>query len=204
MEDALKKLNTDKRERIINSALREFSENGYKKSSTNTIVKNAGISKGALFHYFANKEELYESLCKFAIYTVKDSIADNLDWEIDDFFERVRQIVIIKVELTSRYPYIYEFFKVMMKDKSPQEIMNLLGGESAELSAKIYSHNINYDYFKEDIDVEKAMKIIRWSMEKLGEEVWGELSLSNEAIDIPKLIDRTENYYEILRTAFYK
>lgn len=59
--EIFKNIDEEKRGRIINSALEEFSKNSFDKASTNIIVKNAGISKGSLFHYFKNKQELYEN-----------------------------------------------------------------------------------------------------------------------------------------------
>lgn len=52
-------LNEDKQMKIFGAGLSEFAANGYENSSTNTIVRNCGISKGSLFKYFANKEDLY-------------------------------------------------------------------------------------------------------------------------------------------------
>jgi AcrR family transcriptional regulator len=44
MEEILKNMGEEKRNRIINSALEEFSKNSFEKASTNNIVKKAGIS----------------------------------------------------------------------------------------------------------------------------------------------------------------
>ena len=59
-------LKPEKRERIINAALKEFAKNGYDKASTNEIVKESGISKGSLFNYFISKKELYLFLLDYA------------------------------------------------------------------------------------------------------------------------------------------
>ena len=48
-------LDSEKQERILDAALKEFAEYGYENGSTNRIVKNCGISKGSLFTYFENK-----------------------------------------------------------------------------------------------------------------------------------------------------
>ena len=45
-------LKKEKQDRMINAALKAFAVNGYKRASTDEIVKDAGISKGLLFHYF--------------------------------------------------------------------------------------------------------------------------------------------------------
>ena len=62
MDEILKNIDAEKRDRIINSAIDEFAMYPYEKASTNNIVKNAGISKGLLFHYFENKQELVQHL----------------------------------------------------------------------------------------------------------------------------------------------
>ena len=62
MDEILKKMDQDKRERIINSSLEEFSKNKFEKASTNTIVKNANISKGLLFRVF-----IFTTRCQYHI-----------------------------------------------------------------------------------------------------------------------------------------
>ena len=44
--------------KILDSALELFSKNGYSHTSINEIAKNAKISKGLIYNYFASKEEL--------------------------------------------------------------------------------------------------------------------------------------------------
>lgn len=39
-----------------------------------------------------------------------------------------------------------------------------------ELSRQIYSLNIDYSLFKESINIEKAIKIIQWTLEKYSED----------------------------------
>lgn len=56
--------NRQSRARIIDSALNEFSERGYGLSSINTICDGGNISKGILYHYFSDKDELYLACMK--------------------------------------------------------------------------------------------------------------------------------------------
>ena len=51
--------NQQTQRRIMDSALAEFAEKGYGGSSVNTICAAQGISKGIVYHYFENKDELY-------------------------------------------------------------------------------------------------------------------------------------------------
>lgn len=47
------------RQRILESAAKEFAEKGYGLSSINVICAEGDISKGILYHYFKDKDELY-------------------------------------------------------------------------------------------------------------------------------------------------
>lgn len=62
----------EKRQMIFNASLEEFSDNGYPMASTNRICKQAGISKGSMFQYFENKEDLF-------LYVVRKALRDIID-----------------------------------------------------------------------------------------------------------------------------
>lgn len=47
------------RQRIIDAALREFSEKGYEGASLNGVWAENGISKGIIYHHFKDKDEIY-------------------------------------------------------------------------------------------------------------------------------------------------
>ena len=49
------------RRRILESALRAFAEQGYHAAALNEIGARAGVSKGLIYHYFKDKDELYLS-----------------------------------------------------------------------------------------------------------------------------------------------
>ena len=51
-----------KRSQIIEGARRVFIDKGFEAASMNDITREAGVSKGTIYVYFANKEELFEAL----------------------------------------------------------------------------------------------------------------------------------------------
>lgn len=50
--------NVTTRDKILGTAFNEFYRHGFQGGSINRIVTDAGITKGALFHHFAGKNEL--------------------------------------------------------------------------------------------------------------------------------------------------
>lgn len=47
------------RQRILEAAMEEFSQKGYEGASLNVVCAEKGISKGIIYHYFKDKDELY-------------------------------------------------------------------------------------------------------------------------------------------------
>ena len=70
----------DKKEKIIDTALKLFVENGFHGTTTSKIAQEAGVANGTLFNYFKTKDELV-----IAIYiSVKEDMADFLIKNIKD------------------------------------------------------------------------------------------------------------------------
>ncbi|MEG0369046.1 MAG: TetR/AcrR family transcriptional regulator [Hungatella sp.] len=72
--------NLRSRRKILDSAFCEFGEHGYGLSSVNTICTAGDISKGILYHYFKDKDELY-LVCVAELF---DSLAAYLAQELSD------------------------------------------------------------------------------------------------------------------------
>jgi len=53
------RLSAEQQAAILDAALTEFSTHGYRDASLNRIIDSAGISKGSMYYYFDDKEDLY-------------------------------------------------------------------------------------------------------------------------------------------------
>jgi AcrR family transcriptional regulator len=49
-------------QRLLAAATRLFAERGYDRTSVQEIVEAAGVTKGALYHYFGSKEDLLQEV----------------------------------------------------------------------------------------------------------------------------------------------
>lgn len=57
-----KKLTELKREDIIDAAVREFTENGYRSTSMDRIAESAQVSKRTVYNHFESKEVLFQAI----------------------------------------------------------------------------------------------------------------------------------------------
>ena len=52
-------IDPERKKKILDAARLEFIRNGYDGASLNTIIREAGISKGSLYYYFEDKIDIY-------------------------------------------------------------------------------------------------------------------------------------------------
>jgi AcrR family transcriptional regulator len=70
------KLPDDKRRAILDAAAEEFAEHGFDGASFNRIILTAGISKGAMYYYFADKSDAYGAVLDDVMERVLEAVAD--------------------------------------------------------------------------------------------------------------------------------
>ncbi len=202
-------LNVDpeKQERIINAASKEFAQKGYDNASTNEIVKEAGISKGLLFHYFNNKKGLYLFIFDYLQEMFREKIYENINWNEKDLFIRYREIGLLKFELIKSYPETVNFIKVAYLEDS-NEVKSDLEQRQNILIATAYQKlfsDFDHSKFKENIDINKAIQIIFWSMEGFANQQQEKLkALSMDQVNPEETLVEMESYLDMLKEAFYK
>lgn len=95
----------EKKKLIIRVTIEEFVEHGYDRASTDVIVNRAGISKGLLFHYFKSKKNLYLYVVHYAKQLLAEKTMEAVnEIRCNDFFERIKQIVLTKQQIFMKYP----------------------------------------------------------------------------------------------------
>ncbi len=73
------------REKLLESAKREFMEKGYMKASLRTICKNAGVTTGALYFFFQGKEDLLKELVEGPLRGLMALIQQHFSEEMETF-----------------------------------------------------------------------------------------------------------------------
>ncbi len=112
----------DKQDAIINAALHTFALKGYKDASTDVIVKEAGISKGLLFHYFTSKQGLYDFICDYSTKYMILELSRSVKKNEKDLFSLMTSISEGRVRVMRNYPYMYRFLQSIRAENDPEAI----------------------------------------------------------------------------------
>ena len=111
----------EKQSRIMNASISEFAEKDYETASMNTVVIQAGISKGSLFNYFKTKSVLYDHIYKLALREVKAYLRQVRDETVDySFNERLSKVVDSGVQFIGEHPRLARiYFRLVYSGDSP-------------------------------------------------------------------------------------
>ncbi|MCL2052384.1 MAG: TetR/AcrR family transcriptional regulator [Lachnospiraceae bacterium] len=160
-------LKKEKQERMINASLKIFARNGYQYASTDEIVKEAGISKGLLFHYFGSKLGLYTFLADYCVRYMKMEIS-NLSGKETDYFAILKDIEAAKLSALKNFPYLQQYLSTMEKE-TDSEAFKATSKQRSSL-ATIYQDimkKADYANFCADADSKRVVKMMDMMLKSL-------------------------------------
>lgn len=156
----------EKQDAIINASLKIFAENGYKRASTDVIVKLAGISKGLLFHYFISKQGLYEFVYDYSVKYMTLELTQSVKKDETDFFEIQKQIEQAKTRVMKNYPYMQQFLSNVKFETNADALETI--GDNREVMSGTYNsiyRQADMTRFRDLVDVGRVIQMISWISE---------------------------------------
>ena len=171
---------------IFESAIKIFSESGYRGATMDDIAANAGLVKGTLYYHFASKEEIFNFIVEEGLQILQNQVIEVQYMNMEPIEKLIK---ICRIQLTFLYGYT-NFFKVVMSQ--------LWGTENrqTELREKIRK------YINEiEINIKAAMEngqIEKGDTELIAFQFFGSLcssaiyeSIHIEEISLENIIDST-------------
>lgn len=114
------------RENLLKSAKEEFLEKGYMKASLRSICKNAGVTTGALYFFFKDKEDLFGNLVQKPLGKLMKVTNQHFSEETEappeilsdvKYFEYAQDIGVAKQIIHFLYEYQDEFRLILEKSQ---------------------------------------------------------------------------------------
>ena len=197
-------LDKQRRNALLNAALREFTSQGYDNASTNIIAKEAGFSKALMFHYVGSKQELFLFTYDFFSALLDREYYSKMDYSIKDIFERLRTSYLIQIELMKQYPKILDFAKLSARTKSDEINAALEEREKRRKTYEIFDM-IDTTKFRADLNIEKCKQFILWANIGFTEEILDDIRKSKyQNLDYSHIVEILVDYLAELRKVFYE
>jgi len=199
-------MDPEKRDRVINAAMKEFAK-GYKTACTDTIVREAGISKGLLFHYFGTKDGLYGFILKNACEVIHNEYLSLIDLEQMDIIEKIWQMTLLKMDLSYKHPALFEFLaKAYIElQENPNEEFSEYFMKTRAIAVEKALSEIDESYFKEGIDPKKAANIVLWTLNGYStSQIDSSMKMEDYQKEYERYLEEIKEYIDILRKTMYK
>jgi AcrR family transcriptional regulator len=178
----------DKRQLILDAAVRVFARKGYHTSRVGDIAEEAGVAHGLLYHYFDSKDELLETIFRNTWTLMIDTIkgVEALD---DPARETLRKIAAIVLRAWRDTP---DIVRVLVREVTRSPHLQQEIGETEQAFAaleRIIRKGQENGEFREDVDPRFASFIFYGALEEiLTGWVMGQLPDGDEDV---RLAERT-------------
>lgn len=189
----------EKQAAIRNAALACFAKHGYEKASINDIASAAGISKASMFQYFGSKPALYEYLLRYCVSQMREAYdLSALDANMD-FFDRVWNASVMKVENLKRFPHVAAFITGAATEPA-EEVRPLIRStlaDGTDSTETMVLHPEDCAKFKRPEDAKLVFQMLILLS-------YGIVSRCESEMDFDGILSQLESILHMLKRNFYK
>ena len=207
MRNSFEKLSEEKKNLILRVSMEEFVQNGYYKASTDIITSRAGISKGILFHYFENKKGLFVYLTEYIRGILEQKTRHEMEkLQEDDYFERIKKMMVIKYRIALDYPLETEFATkalLMPPAEASEEIAALNAKYMSQYREKsmqdfLYDKKL-LEKLPLSVPAEKVIEVSAFILEQLGERYFEKYKQQGKKENFEEFIKELDFFNTIIK-----
>jgi AcrR family transcriptional regulator len=192
----------ERKDALLDAALDEFTERSYEEASLNTIIKNAGISKGTFYYHFEDKQALYLFLLEASAQKKWAFIADKLGTAgegagAQDIFEKFRLQSRLAAEFAGVYPKYHRLSRMFAKEKGSRiydTAKAVLGVSTEAMLEELIVGAIQNGDFKETFSKDFLVKTISFLLLH-----FDEIFYTPEDFELERMLQNLDSFVEFLK-----
>jgi AcrR family transcriptional regulator len=193
-------LKKEKQDRMINGALKVFAQQGYRHASTDDIVREAGISKGLLFHYFGSKLGVYTFVYDYSVRYMTLELQSTVSSSETDMFELVKQSECARMHAMRGYPYMQQFLNRSMSEDVSEALLAIEDKRNIILDAySAIRQQMDFTTLPAGMDGDKLYKMLDLTIKGLMTERFQDASFQPEM-----LYEEIVDYINMIKKMVYK
>ena len=189
--------------RILDVSKKEFATHGYENASYNKIIQKIGISKGSMYYYFENKEDLFITcfLDAFAHATGIfgfDYASFSFGDDEEAYWNSIKKISSKQWNDVLQHPLLMSLMRQLVSLGTDHSIFRKLNAECEGLSEygdiiSILEHGVQIGAIRDDVPLNV---LIRMNTEY---EVWLMQEMQEQRLDEQQVVDK---FFEMFKQLF--
>jgi len=185
------------REKLLDIAFSEVYENGYNATAIGTILKQAQVPKGSLYHHFDSKKSLVLAMIKERLIPKMDLFFDYTPKAEYSVYENFKQTYIAMSQHELMITYGCPLHRLMVELSAVDEDFDTLllskYNEMLEGIAGLLQDGVDRGEFREELDVLSFSEFMLAS-------TWGVLSLSPSISSSQRFYKHTKYILQLLKS----
>ena len=170
--------------KILDVAKHEFATHGYENASYNKIIQKIGISKGSMYYYFENKEDLFITCFLDAFVHATERFGfDNTTFPLGDdvqtYWDSIKRISSKQWNDVLQHPLLMSLMRQLVSLGSDHPIFRKLNAECEGLSEyddimAILEHGVKIGAIRDDVPLNVLVRMNTeyevWLMQEMQEQ----------------------------------
>ncbi len=199
---SLKEKSFERKNELLEAALDEFTAKSYENASLNTIIKNAGISKGTFYYHFQDKQALYLFLIETGVNAKWEFINKYMDKnqeniQENDIFDEFKLQARMGMEFAASFPKYHQLSMMFAREKGNQIYENtksILNLDTASIMSEIVKNASARGELTPRFSEEFMVKILTYLFMN-----FDEIFNQEEDFHLEKMVDNLNNYVEFIK-----
>ena len=192
--------------RILDVSKQEFATHGYESASYNKIIQKIGISKGSMYYYFENKEDLFITCFLDAFSHATGSFGfEYTSFPLGDdkeiFWDSIKKISSKQWNDVFQNPLLMSLMRQLVSLGSDHPIFRKLNAECEGLSEysdimSILEHGVKIGAIRDDVPLNVLLRMNTeyevWLMQEMQEQILDEQQVVGKFFEMFKLLFETK------------
>lgn len=159
---------SEKRERILEGALKAFAKKGFYNTKVSEIATEAGVADGTIYLYFKNKDDLLISLFEDRMEFLIERLTLELA-KIEGTLEKFRAAITLHLQMCYEEPDLAEFITVELRQsaKFVKEYDNPKFHDYLHVIVAIVAEGQREGLVREDVDARLVARALFGSLDEM-------------------------------------
>ena len=164
-KEAFERIPNERRERILEVGITEFSSKGYENANINTIARNAGISIGLMYKYFSTKEDLFLTCISRGMHILEEAL-EEIMISHDKILIKAEKLIRATCELSKKNKNYIKLYNEITAEKDGERAVSL-AREIESQTSKIYITSIAQALARGDVRQDLDPRLFAFFLDNL-------------------------------------
>lgn len=153
-KEAFERATDERKEKVLEVGIEEFSSNGYENANINVIAKKAGISIGLMYKYFSTKEDLFITCVQRGMEILDDAVDEIINGD-DKLLVKAEKLIRTTCQHSKQNASYIKLYNEITSDKGSditETIVREIEGSTSRKYVNAITQALSNGDVRQDLD----------------------------------------------------